>query len=135
MRTAATYSDVVGEVVEELAQSISLATNAGIEPGAIVVDPGIGFAKTGSQSMALLRDLSALAALGRPVLVGPSRKSFIGEITGVPALERGPGTLAACILAYLGGARIFRVHEVAPLVQALKVTRAILEGGSGEQMA
>jgi dihydropteroate synthase len=134
MKAAAHYSDVVAEVAEELRESVSIAEGAGVEPGRIVLDPGIGFAKTGAQSLTLLGSLPSLVALGRPVLIGPSRKSFIGEITGVPARERGPGTLAACIVAYLGGARIFRVHEVGPLVQALKVTRAILDQRAGERV-
>lgn len=127
MKERARYHDVVGEVVAELREGVEAALEAGVAPERIVVDPGIGFAKTGPQSLALLRGLDHLLALGRPVLVGPSRKSFIGEITGQPVGERSAGTLAACVLAYARGARIFRVHEVGPAIQALAVTRAILE--------
>ena len=127
MRGLAVYQDVVGEVREELERSLELALSAGIPSDRIVVDPGIGFAKTGIQSMEILGRLGSLSSLGRPILVGPSRKSFIGEVTGAPTASRGPGTLAACVFAYLQGARIFRVHDVAPLVQALAVTRAIIE--------
>jgi len=127
MKELAVYDDVRTEVREELERSLEVARRAGIPDARIVVDPGIGFAKTGIQSLILLGGLGELGPLGRPILVGPSRKSFIGEVTGAPPGERGPGTLAACVLAYLQGVRIFRVHDVAPLVQALAVTRAIIE--------
>lgn len=126
MKGKAIYEDVVSEVTLELGTSLSLALEAGIPKERIVVDPGIGFAKTGGQSFAILRDLASLQALECPILVGVSRKSFIGEVTGLPAPERLPGTLAACVLAYIGGARLFRVHDVAPILQALRVTQAIL---------
>jgi dihydropteroate synthase len=132
MRELAEYDDVVGEVIQELGASLSLALAAGISKKRIVVDPGIGFAKTGDQSRALLRDLASLRVLDCPVLVGPSRKNFIGEVTGLPPAERLPGTLAACVLAYHWGARIFRVHDVAPIVQALSVTQAILGARTGQ---
>jgi len=127
MKELAVYEDVRREVREELERSLEVARMAGIPDARIAVDPGIGFAKTGIQSLILLGGLGELSPLGRPILVGPSRKSFIGEVTGAPPGERGPGTLAACVLAYLQGVRIFRVHDVAPLVQALAVTRAIIE--------
>jgi dihydropteroate synthase len=127
MKELAVYADVRREVREELGRSLEAARRAGIPADRIVVDPGIGFAKTGIQSLRLLGGLGELASLGRPILLGPSRKSFIGEITGAPPGERSPGTLAACVLAYVQGVRIFRVHDVAPLVQALTVTRAIFE--------
>jgi len=126
MRGLAEYADVVAEVTRELGASLALALDSGISKARIVVDPGIGFAKTGEQSLTLLRNLASLHALDCPILVGPSRKSFIGEVTGLPSAERLPGTLAACVLAYQSGARIFRVHDVAPIVQALRVTQAIL---------
>ncbi|MBT8398624.1 MAG: dihydropteroate synthase [Gemmatimonadetes bacterium] len=127
MRSLATYGDVAAEVREELEQSLGLALDAGIPREKIVVDPGIGFAKTGAQSLALLKGLGSLGALKCPILVGPSRKSFLGEIAGVPPVERLPGTIAACVLAYHNGAKIFRVHDVAPIVQALGVAQAILD--------
>jgi dihydropteroate synthase len=130
MREHATYRDLGGEVCQELWDSLRRATNAGVEPSRIVVDPGIGFAKTGRQSLQLLGDLEPLRELGRPVLVGPSRKSFIGELTGAPLSERVPGTVAACVVAYLGGARVFRVHDVGPVAQALAVAKGILDARS-----
>lgn len=120
------YDDVVSDVRRELGSSLNRAEESGIARERIVVDPGIGFAKTGSQSRRLLRELGSLQALGRPILVGPSRKSFIGEVTGVPPQERGPGTIAACVIALMEGARLFRVHDVAPMVQALTVAEAIM---------
>jgi dihydropteroate synthase len=126
MRQLADYRDVTAEVTTELGQSKALALASGIPEERIVVDPGIGFAKTGAQSLELLRNLASLQRLECPILVGPSRKSFIGELTGRPPDERLPGTVAACVLALRNGAAIFRVHDVAPVVQALEVARGIL---------
>jgi dihydropteroate synthase len=127
MGRLARYHDVVGEVVQELEAALARASTAGIGRDRIAVDPGIGFAKDGAHNLALLRDLGSLGRLGRPLLVGPSRKRFIGEITGREPRERVHGTAAACVMAYLEGARIFRVHDVGPVVQALAVARAIVE--------
>ena len=126
MRDLATYQDVAKEVTAELSESLDAARASGVRRECVVVDPGIGFAKTSAQSMELLRDLASLRALECPILVGPSRKSFIGELTGVPPAERVPGTIAACVLALKNGARLFRVHDVVPVVQALEVARGIL---------
>ena len=126
MRDLATYQDVAKEVTAELSESLDAALASGVRRECVVVDPGIGFAKTGALSLELLRDLASLRALECPILVGPSRKSFIGELTGVPPAERVPGTIAACVLALLNGARLFRVHDVVPVVQALEVARGIL---------
>ncbi len=128
MVSRAVYQDVVAEVVEELGGSLKSALAGGVARERIVVDPGIGFAKTAAQSLTLLRRLTSLRSLGCPILVGPSRKSFIGALTGLPPSKRAPGTIAACVIAYLHGARIFRVHDVAQVTQALGVARAILGG-------
>jgi dihydropteroate synthase len=127
MTDEAEYGDVVRDVAEELGVAVARARAGGVHPARIVVDPGIGFAKTAEQSLALLGDLSAIQALGFPVLVGPSRKSFLGAVLGVPAAHRLHGTVAACVTAYLHGAWIFRVHDVEPVVQALQVASAIRE--------
>ncbi len=127
MKQEAHYGDLLGEVTLELGKSLASALAAGIPEDRIVVDPGIGFAKNARQSLTLLQHLDALFALKRPILVGPSRKSFIGEITGLPPAQRVAGTAAACVLAYERGARIFRVHDVQVVVQALEVARAILD--------
>lgn len=130
MQERTAYGDLVGEIRRELAESVSAAREAGVAEERIVVDPGIGFAKTADQNLELLRGLDGLLELGYPVMVGPSRKSFLGAVLGVPPKERAVGTAAACVLAYLGGARIFRVHDVEPVVQALRVTRAVERGTS-----
>jgi dihydropteroate synthase len=127
MKDLASYGDVMQEVVAELGRSVEIALEAGVEESRIVVDPGIGFAKTAEQSLTVLRKLKLLHALGRPLMVGPSRKSFIGAVSGSSPRDRMPGTLASCVVSYLNGARIFRVHEIAPVVQALGVARAIVE--------
>lgn len=130
MRDRAVYDDVSAEVLDELGAAVQRARLAGIGSEAIVVDPGIGFAKNARQSLRVIAEIPRLLDLGFPVLVGPSRKSFLGEVLGVPREERAVGTAAACVLAYLGGARLFRVHDVGPTVQALAVTRAV-EAESG----
>ncbi|MDP7162487.1 MAG: dihydropteroate synthase [Phycisphaerae bacterium] len=121
------YDDVVAEVREFLAGRIEAAEEAGVERGRIIVDPGIGFGKRLEHNLALLAGgVGAMLELGRPVLVGPSRKRFIGELTGPEgASRRLGGTLAACLVARRRGASIFRVHDVGPVVEALKVFDAI----------
>lgn len=126
MHQYARYDDVVREVVAELEVVLGRAVGAGIAEDAIVLDPGIGFAKATEHNLALLANLEALTALGRPILVGPSRKAFIGQLAGnPPPAERVGGTVAACVAALFHGARIFRVHDVAPVRQALDVAEAI----------
>lgn len=117
--------DVVGAILEELDAALDEARSAGIPEDRIVVDPGIGFAKTPGQNLTLLRELPRLLALERPILVGPSRKSFLGHLLRVRTHERLAGTLASCVLAYMAGARLFRVHDVAPAVRALTVAQAV----------
>lgn len=125
MQEHTTYDDVVGAIVEELGEALERAWAAGVSRDRVVVDPGIGFAKTPGQNLVLLRELPRLLELGRPILVGPSRKSFLGHLLRVRTRERLAGTLASCVLAYLAGARLFRVHDVAPAVQALTVAEAV----------
>lgn len=125
------YRDLLGEVREELEAARERALGAGIAAGSLVLDPGIGFAKTAEQNLVLLRHLEAFAPLGHPLLVGASRKSFIGRITGRPAGERLPGSLAAVAWAAAGGAALVRVHDVAETVQFLAVWDAIQREGEG----
>ncbi|MSR22297.1 MAG: dihydropteroate synthase [Gemmatimonadetes bacterium] len=125
----ARYDDLEGEVVAELEAAVDRALGAGIRRDALVVDPGLGFAKTASQSLRILASLDRLGALGLPILVGPSRKSFLGEVLGVPPSWRAVGSAVACVMAYLAGARIFRVHDVAVASQALRVAEAIRGAG------
>ena len=117
--------DVVGGVLAELRVVLSAATAAGIAQEAIVLDPGFGFSKTVEQSVALFDQLAALQALGRPLLVGPSRKRFLGAITGLPVDDRDRATAAACALAWERGARLFRVHAVAAAREALAIAQAL----------
>ena len=122
MHTLARYADVAGEVTRELGERVTAAENAGVARDKLAVDPGIGFAKQGEHSLELLRRLPALAALGCPIVVGVSRKSFLGAITGETEPNRRlPGSLAAGLFALSRGAAILRVHDVAETVQAIKV--------------
>jgi dihydropteroate synthase len=124
MQAHAEYGDVVGEVCQFLAHRIEACRAAGIVD--IVVDPGIGFGKTTEHNLALLAALDRLGDLGRPVLVGVSRKRFIGELAqDAPPTERLGGTIAAGLAAVVHGASILRVHDVAAHVQALRVWHAI----------
>jgi dihydropteroate synthase len=125
------YDDVVGEVRSFLAGRLAAAGQAGLPPERCIVDPGIGFGKKLDHNLALLAGIGELASLGCCVLVGPSRKRFIGELTGKDApADRQAGTLAACLAAWRGGATLFRVHDPAPLADALKVARAIERAGT-----
>jgi dihydropteroate synthase len=125
MQARAVYGDVVAEVADELRQAIERAEVGGVDRARIVLDPGIGFAKRPEHSVALLARLGALRVLGCPILVGPSRKSFIGAIAGAPVGERLPGTLAAVTASVLAGAEFVRVHDVAAARQAALVAAAI----------
>lgn len=123
------YANVVEEVVEELGVALERARRAGIEESRVVLDPGIGFAKDAEQSYALLAQLARLGALGRPVLVGPSRKRFLAGEAGLPPDQRVEGTLAACVAAFERGARVFRVHDVRSARRALDVAHRIRRAG------
>ncbi len=118
------YEDVVGEVRAFLEERMSFAIGAGVAPERIMLDPGVGFGKTVAHNLELLRRLDELVAIGRPVLIGTSRKSFLGRLTGRGVDQRGAATLATNVLAYTRGARVFRVHDVAPVVDALTVAAA-----------
>ena len=126
MAAYAVYDDVVAETCREMAQRIATAEAAGIARRHITIDPGIGFAKTPAQSLALLRSLPALAILGLPILVGVSRKGFIGHYCGEPDPQRRlGGSLAAAMFAAGRGASILRVHDVAETAQALRLWQAL----------
>ena len=121
--------DVMGDVVHELRMQLDIAIAAGVPRERVVLDPGVGFAKRGAQSLAVLRGLERLRALGCPVLVGVSRKRFIGEITlAASPAERLAGTIGANVAALERGARLFRVHDVKPNREALDVAWAIRGG-------
>ena len=127
----AIYDDVVREVLSELRQRVTAACDAGLAGESIAVDPGIGFAKRAEHSLALLAALPELAEWGHPVTVGVSRKRFVGEIAGMEGTaHRLHGTVGANVAALDRGARIFRVHDVAPHRQALDVAWAIVQRGN-----
>ena len=124
MQKSPRYGDVVSEVKAFLEERMAFAVGEGVAEERILLDPGIGFGKTLEHNLELLRRLDELVAIGRPVVVGTSRKSFLGAITGREVGERLPGTIAANVLALERGATVFRVHEVAPLRDALQVALA-----------
>jgi len=126
MQTKTDYGDVVADVIGVLQARIDACVRAGIDRDRLLVDPGIGFAKTALQSAALLGDLARFHALECPLLVGASRKSFIGALTNTPrSVDRLPGSLAAALWAGQQGAAIVRVHDVGETVQALAIYRAL----------
>jgi dihydropteroate synthase len=119
------YDDVTDQVKAFLEERLAFAVAAGIAEERVMLDPGIGFGKTAAHNLELLRRLDELVAIGRPIVIGTSRKSFLGRITGRddPA-QRLPGTIATNVIAYERGARVFRVHDVAPVYDALLVAAA-----------
>jgi dihydropteroate synthase len=122
------YDDVVAEVVADLGAAIERALAAGVDRSAIIVDPGIGFGKTAGHNLTLLRELGALRPLGRPILLGASRKSTLGRVLDLPAEERLEATLATTALGIAAGADIIRVHDVRENVRAARMADAIVRG-------
>jgi dihydropteroate synthase len=129
MQSEARYDDVVADVRAFLYERVEAAVHAGIAVERIEVDPGIGFAKTIEHNLELLDRLGELVDLGRPVVLGTSRKSFLGKITGRETAERMPATLATVVMGLERGAEVFRVHDVAPARDALAVAAATLARG------
>ena len=125
MDSLAKYGHVAPEVAAQVAEAASRATDSGIAPDRIAVDPGFGFAKDADQNLRLLDELATITAVGYPVVVGPSRKRFLGAVTGRPVEDRDRATAVACALAWERGARIFRVHDAALTVEALKLAAAV----------
>ncbi len=142
MQDAPRYDDVVDDVRAFLEERLAFAVGAGIAEERILLDPGIGFGKTDEHNLELLARLPELVAIGRPVVVGTSRKGFLGRLAarrgatlqGVPGdrgrapRERLPGTIATCVMAFERGASVLRVHDVAPVADALAVAAATLTG-------
>ena len=126
------YTSVVGEVLADLARAAERAIHIGVPAESLILDPGIGFGKTAEHNLAVLRGLGVLASLGRPVLLGTSRKSTIGKVLDLPAHERLEGTLATTALAVAAGVDIVRVHDVAANVRAARMSDAIVRGGWSE---
>ncbi len=129
MQDAPHYDDVVAEVFESLTQGLRSLGELRVPPERIVVDPGIGFGKTIEHNLALLRQIRELTSLGRPVMIGTSRKGFIGRLTGVDdPLDRLAGSLATASVAVAGGARLVRAHDVADTVRAVTLAHAVAVG-------
>lgn len=132
------YADLMGDIVRELRQSIDMALDAGVDWESIIVDPGIGFGKTVDQNLQVLRELSQLRVLGRPVLIGPSRKSFIGYTLDLPPEERVEGTAAAVAIGVANGADIVRVHDVREMVRVARMADAVVRrpgrSSAGEEL-
>jgi dihydropteroate synthase len=122
------YDCLLTEIMEYLEQSIEIAEGAGIDPRLIIIDPGIGFGKSVGDNLKIIRHLAELKSLGKPILLGPSRKSFIGKILNAPIDQRDEGTLASISAAIMNGANIIRVHDVGPARKAARIVDAILRG-------
>ena len=125
MQEKPSYNDLMEEIFSYLEGSISIATEAGIDPEKIIIDPGIGFGKTLEHDLTILRDLKKLQRLDKPILVGTSRKSFIGSLTGKGARDRAFGTAASFSVAIMNGADIIRVHDVDQMRDVMCVASAI----------
>lgn len=120
------YSDLMGEIIEYLAEGIAIANGAGILPEQIILDPGLGFGKMDEHNLEIVRKLRQFKVLGRPILVGPSRKATIGRVLNLPARERVEGTAAMVAAAILNGANIVRVHDVKEMVRVARTIDAIM---------
>jgi dihydropteroate synthase len=131
MQADTRYADVVDEVHTHLQAAVARALAAGVVAERVAIDPGIGFGKDLAGNLELLRRLHALATLGRPLLLGTSRKSFVGRVLGqADPLARQAGTLATLVLGVAGGARLFRVHEVGPAWEAVQMAWAVCQGAA-----
>jgi dihydropteroate synthase len=133
MQAEPCYNNVLREVQDFLTTQVHFAIEAGVERENIIIDPGIGFGKTLDHNLTLFRGLPALASMGQPLLLGASRKTFIGKILGVEPDERLEGSLAAAVAAVFGGAHILRVHDVKETRKAIRVADAIRFGVPGPE--
>jgi len=125
------YDDLVGEISGFLAERIRVAAAAGIPGERVIIDPGIGFGKTLDHNLEILRRQESFLTLGRPLLLGFSRKAFLGKILGLPPADRLEGTIAAAVLSVERGAHILRIHDVGPVARAVRTAEAILGSGGG----
>jgi dihydropteroate synthase len=131
MQREPAYGDVVAEVREFLADRVRACVAAGVAEDRVVIDPGFGFGKAPRHNIELLANLRQLRAIGRPILVGLSRKSTLGELTGRVVGERMPASIAAAVIAVVEGAQIVRAHDVRETVDALRVAAAVMKKGRG----
>jgi dihydropteroate synthase len=122
------YSDLIAEIVADLRAAIERAVRLGLDPRDVIVDPGFGFGKTAEHNLVVLRELRALRELGRPILLGTSRKSTLGLVLDLPADERLEATIATTAIGIVGGADIVRVHDVLANVRAARMTDAVVRG-------
>jgi dihydropteroate synthase len=127
-RREARYVDVVAEVVDELAKATERAIAVGVPRENVIIDPGFGFGKTVEHNLAVLRDLGALRAIGRPILLGTSRKSTLGRVLDLPPLERVEATMATTALGVASGVDIVRVHDIRANVRTARMADAIVRG-------
>ncbi len=128
MQSNPNYENVLSEIYEFLAVSIKIAEAAEISPEQIAIDPGIGFGKTKKHNLEILRNLDFFLELKKPVLLGVSRKSFIGDILNLPPEERLEGSLAATVMGIIKGASIIRTHDIIATRNAVRVAEAIIKG-------
>ncbi len=127
------YSDVVAEVISDLSVSTGIAIEAGVDRDKIIIDPGIGFGKTLEHNLVIMKNIKEFSSLGFPVLLGTSRKSMIGLTLDLPVDQRIEGTIATTVLGVMGGMSVFRVHDVAANLRAVRMTEAILKAGYGNE--
>ncbi len=132
MQDNPTYDDLITEIYDFFVRRLDAAVTAGIAEQQIIIDPGFGFGKTVNHNLEIVRRLREFRSLGRPVLIGPSRKSTIGKVLGRPAPQRLWGTAATCAAAIMNGADIIRVHDVAQIAQVARMTDAIIQGWEEE---
>lgn len=130
MQASPHYDDLMGEIAAYLREGIRRAEEAGLPPEKVIVDPGIGFGKTVEHNLIILHRLGELSSLGRPILIGPSRKSFIGAVLDREVGDRLYGTLASVAIGVERGAHIVRVHDVKPVREVVDMVDAIMEAGS-----
>jgi dihydropteroate synthase len=126
MQQDPSYEDLMGEIIASLREGIAKAEQGGVDPHQVIVDPGIGFGKRMQDNLVIINRLSELNSLGRPLLIGTSRKSFIGAVLGAEVHQRGIGTMASVAVSALKGAHIVRVHDVAPIKQTVDIVDAII---------
>jgi dihydropteroate synthase len=132
-RAEARYTNVLAEVIADLQRAIDTAMAAGIAWERLIIDPGMGFGKTSEHNLVLLHDLAALQVLGRPILLGTSRKSTIGKVLDLPADQRVEGTLATTALGIQSGVDIVRVHDVQPNVRTARMADAVIRATSRDR--
>jgi dihydropteroate synthase len=133
MQQDPSYEDLMGEIIDYLREGIARAEQGGVDPHQVIVDPGIGFGKRVQDNLLIIKHLPELNTLGRPLLIGTSRKSFIGTVLDAEVHQRGIGTLASVAVSALKGAHIVRVHDVAPIKQTVAIVDAIINAEEWEQ--